>query len=207
MWQVLWKLRAQMSILNDVLRQKIPRFWRGSNSRPSACKADVITTTPQNPLARQSVWCFSGWVQPGPVRPEVGIFKHHIVYHYIVYNQCFRHLFCFPFTHEGDIGLYKVVNEYNFIKNTNCLMLALNRNTMSHQNLILTSLEWKNVYILFGNRTLNLGSESLTSYQLSYLGKCGMRDPHFFHGRSSTMDRLSCKIRTFWQTSTFFVLK
>ena len=24
------------------------RFWRGSNSRPSACKADVITTTPQN---------------------------------------------------------------------------------------------------------------------------------------------------------------
>ena len=24
------------------------RFWRGSNSWPSACKADVITTTPQN---------------------------------------------------------------------------------------------------------------------------------------------------------------
>ena len=30
-------------------RQKTERFWRGSNSRPSACKADVITTTPQNP--------------------------------------------------------------------------------------------------------------------------------------------------------------
>ena len=29
---------------------KEPRFWRGSNSRPSACKADVITTTPQNLL-------------------------------------------------------------------------------------------------------------------------------------------------------------
>ena len=28
------------------------RFWRGSNSRPSACKADVITTTPQNPPGR-----------------------------------------------------------------------------------------------------------------------------------------------------------
>ena len=27
---------------------KSARFWRGSNSRPSACKADVITTTPQN---------------------------------------------------------------------------------------------------------------------------------------------------------------
>ena len=27
----------------------LPRFWRGSNSRPSACEADVITTTPQNP--------------------------------------------------------------------------------------------------------------------------------------------------------------
>ena len=30
-----------------------PRFWRGSNSRPSACKADVITTTPQNQLQLQ----------------------------------------------------------------------------------------------------------------------------------------------------------
>ena len=28
--------------------EKAARFWRGSNSRPSACKADVITTTPQN---------------------------------------------------------------------------------------------------------------------------------------------------------------
>ena len=33
---------------------KEPRFWRGSNSRPSACKADVITTTPQNLMALQS---------------------------------------------------------------------------------------------------------------------------------------------------------
>ena len=30
---------------------KSERFWRGSNSRPSACKADVITTTPQNQTA------------------------------------------------------------------------------------------------------------------------------------------------------------
>ena len=29
---------------------KRERFWRGSNSRPSACKADVITTTPRNQL-------------------------------------------------------------------------------------------------------------------------------------------------------------
>lgn len=31
-----------------MLTRKKERFWRGSNSRPSACKADVITTTPQN---------------------------------------------------------------------------------------------------------------------------------------------------------------
>ena len=30
----------------NVVRKKMNRFWRGSNSRPSA---DVITTTPQNP--------------------------------------------------------------------------------------------------------------------------------------------------------------
>ena len=31
---------------------KIKRFQRGSNSRPSACEADVITTTPWNRLVR-----------------------------------------------------------------------------------------------------------------------------------------------------------
>ena len=32
------------------------RFWRGSNSRPSACKADVITTTPQNQTCILALW-------------------------------------------------------------------------------------------------------------------------------------------------------
>ena len=31
-------------------RRKKKRFVRGSNPRPSACKADVITTTPTNQL-------------------------------------------------------------------------------------------------------------------------------------------------------------
>ena len=33
------------------IRKKL-RFRRGSNSRPSACKADVITATPRNPLGQ-----------------------------------------------------------------------------------------------------------------------------------------------------------
>ena len=43
--------RAGYGMFNSQLDSKSikVRFWRGSNSRPSACKADVITTTPQNP--------------------------------------------------------------------------------------------------------------------------------------------------------------
>ena len=37
--------QVSLKILPSLLKV---RFWRGSNSRPSACKADVITTTPQN---------------------------------------------------------------------------------------------------------------------------------------------------------------
>ena len=36
--------------INIFVKNQAFRFWRGSNSRPSACKADVITTTPQNPV-------------------------------------------------------------------------------------------------------------------------------------------------------------
>ena len=45
-----WTARNQAHSVKILLKDplKSERFWRGSNSRPSACKADVITTTPQN---------------------------------------------------------------------------------------------------------------------------------------------------------------
>ena len=45
-----WTARNQAHSVKILSKDplKSERFWRGSNSRPSACKADVITTTPQN---------------------------------------------------------------------------------------------------------------------------------------------------------------
>ena len=43
-------------------RQGQNRFWRGSNSRPSACKADVITTTPQNQTLQLDVSLLMRWI-------------------------------------------------------------------------------------------------------------------------------------------------
>ena len=45
---------------SHILNKNMSRFRRGSNSRPSACKADVITTTLRNPSYRPcTIYCIN----------------------------------------------------------------------------------------------------------------------------------------------------
>ena len=44
------KGKELVNVLVTGKEEKKKRFVRGSNTRPSACKADVITTTPTNQL-------------------------------------------------------------------------------------------------------------------------------------------------------------